>query len=109
MLNIGKLHQIKKLYWFLYPSKDIATDAYASPSLAAAVATSAEASGHGGATYFSKQFNCNVTFVSPNDIFCLLEQDGKYLKILSTNGELGWMIYPTNEPWTKGCIEEVKQ
>jgi hypothetical protein len=111
-MNVGKLFQVKKYFWLLYPSKDIA----------GAVAVAAVAGGAERCSQaWSKQFNCNVTFVSPNDIFCLLEQDGEYIKVLSTgvsidgklfkvlstNGELGWMIYP--EAWTKGCIEEVKQ
>ena len=79
--NIGKLYQVKKYYWFLYPTKDIAA--------------------------------CNlleqhaVSDISPNSIFCLLEKDGNFLKVLSTSGELGWMVCPSNED--KGCIEEVNQ
>ena len=47
--------------------------------------------------------------ISPNSIFCFLEEDGKFLKVLSTNGELGWIIYPKDEAWNKGCIEELTQ
>ena len=94
MFDKGKLYQVKKYFWYLYPSKETAADA------AAAVSATA---------YWSKEFNCNVTYISPNSIFCLLESNGKFLKVLTTNGEIGWMIYPKKQPWTKGCIEEVNQ
>ena len=100
--RIGKLYQIKQYFWMVYPSKDIANVAAAR----CAYATDTERL---AAAYCSRQLNCNVTYIPKNGIFCLLEQDENYLKILSTNGELGWIIYPKNEAWTKGCIEEVKQ
>ena len=100
---IGKLYQVKKLFWYLYPSKEIVlTAADEEPAawlVGAAVATA----------YLSKKYNGNIAYICPNDMFCLLEEDGKYLKVLTTTGELGWMIYPENENWAKGTIEEVKQ
>jgi hypothetical protein len=106
-MNVGKLYLVNRYFWYLYP-KDIAAKEESFghvQSVAAGFASSAAAL----TAVWSKKFNCKITFVSPNDIFCLLEQDGKLFKVLSTNGELGWMIYPTNEAWTKGCIEEVNQ
>ena len=100
--NTGKLYQIKQYFWLLYPSKDIAIAAAELYLAAAAVAA-------GAADYWSIYFNCNVTYISPKDIFCLIEKDGKYLKVLTTNGELGWIKYPQGQEWTKGCIEEVKE
>ena len=61
------------------------------------------------AAQLSERSKSNVTFVTPNDIFILLEEDGKFLKVLAPNGEMGWMKNPENEEWTKGCIEEVAQ
>ena len=59
--------------------------------------------------YWSNQLNCDVSFISPKTILFPIEIDGKFLKILSTTGEIGWMIYPENEEWTKGSFEEVKE
>jgi len=98
-MNIGKLYQVKEYFWLLFPSKEIAA---AEDDLAAA-ATAAVAD------YWSTYFKCNISYISPNSIFCFLEQDGRFCKILSTNGELGWIIYPKNKDWAKGCIEEVNQ
>jgi hypothetical protein len=87
-MNIGKLYQVKKLYWMLFPSKEIAT--VAEPL----------------AAYCSKKYNCNVSYISPKSIFVFLEQDEKVIKILTTNGELGWInLYG----WCKDDIEEVNQ
>ena len=98
-MQVGKLYQVKKLFWLLFPSKEI---------VATAVATAADGDAT-DADYWSKYFNCNVTYISPKDIFCLIEKDGKYLKVLTTNGELGWIIYDEDQDWTKGTIEEVNE
>jgi hypothetical protein len=95
-MNIGKLYQTKKFYWFLYPSKDKATTP-AAPGLAA---------DEEAAAAYSKRFNCNVSYISPNSVFVLLEQDGEFIKILTTNGEVGW-IYLAD--WCKDDIEEMNQ
>ena len=102
---IGKLYQIKKYYWLVYPSKETAAEAPASagPHPDATGAAAARAA------YWSKELNCNVTYIPENNIFCLLEQDEKFMKVLSSNGELGWMCYPKDQEWTKGCFEEVKE
>jgi hypothetical protein len=105
-MNIGKLYQVKEYYWLLYPSTDIAvavahadiTNPYTVPSCAA----------EGWSDYWSNQLNCNVSFIPQNSMFMLLEQTDKVCKILTTNGEIGWIIYPEDAEWTKGCIEEVK-
>ena len=107
-MEIGKLYQIKKYVWYLYPSKE--TAAHASRRHAAADALHSDPS---EAAYYSelwsKQFDCNVSYISENSIFCLIGNNGKLLKVLSANGELGWISYPQDEEWTKGCIEEVKE
>ena len=97
-MNVGKLYQAKEFYWMLFPSKDIASVA---PHIAAAVEQ------HHAAwltAYYSKEYNCNVSYISPKSIFCFLEQNEKFIKILSTNGELGWIHL---SDWWKEDIEEV--
>ena len=100
-MNVGKLYQAKEyFFWLLYPSKDIVAAAY--PAVAGASFTEAVAS----AAYYSRRFNCNISYIFPNSIFMLLEQDGYCCKILSTNGELGWINLAD---WCKADIEEVNQ
>ena len=99
---IGKLYQIKQYSWMLVPSKEHAH------ACTAAHGSHSNVHEHHVA-YWSKHLKCNINSVSLNDIFCLLEEDGDYLKVLSSNGEIGWMSYPKDQDWTKGCFEEVKQ
>jgi hypothetical protein len=102
-MKIGKLYQVKEFFWILYPSKDIAvaaTDATEGDA-AEGDATSADAA----AAYWSNRFKCNVSYIEPNSIFCLLEKDGECTKVLSTNGEIGWIILAD---WCKKDLEEVK-
>ena len=107
-MNVGKLYQVKKFYWMLYPLKDKAAAAVsaAATATAAGARTSAAAVAAAAAAYYSTYFNCNVSYISSGSIFVLLEQDGEFIKILSTNGEVGW-IYLTD--WCKDDIEEINQ
>jgi hypothetical protein len=97
-MKIGKLYQVKKYFWLLYPSKDIA--------VAEAPAAGPFAAADAAAAHYGKYLKCNVSYIEPNSIFCLLEQDGEYIKVLSTNGEVGWIILAD---WYKDDIEEVNQ
>jgi len=97
-MNVGKLYQTKNYYWLLSPSKEIEV-ASAAPRVSDATAAVAAAS-------YSKRFNCNVSYISPKSIFLLLEQDGEFIKILSANGEVGW-IYLNN--FYKDDIKEINQ
>ena len=107
-MNVGKLYQIKQYFWLLYPSKEIAApDEIGGLRLGGATRDRKDAVDW--SDYWSRKLNCNVTYIPENSIFFLLEEDGKFLKILSTNGEIGWIKYPTNEEWNKGSIEEVAQ
>ena len=100
-MKIGKLYEIKKEFWMLYPSKDIAA-----ALLFASLDTPRPVAASTTAAYYSKKYNCNVSYISPNSIFVFLEQDGYCCKILSTNGELGWINLAD---WCKADIEEVNQ
>ena len=108
-MNVGKLYQVKKYYWFLYPSKDIAVASVfrgGGGGYAAAASFVCALAAPDYAANYSKYFNCNVSYISPNSIFCLLEKDGEFIRILTTNGEVGW-IYLTD--WCKNDIKEVNQ
>jgi hypothetical protein len=105
-MNVGKLYQIKKYFWFLYPSKDIAAIVEAAVATDVPVVDTAAAYAARLSAHWSKHFNCKVSYIGPNSIFMLLEQDEKYCKILSTNGEVGWIILA---PWCENDIEEVNQ
>ena len=97
-MKIGKLYQAKKYYWFLYPSKDIA---------AATVAFGPATAHRPGAKWWSSYYKCNVSYLEPKSVFCLIEQDGELYKILTDDGILGWIYIPQQR--LMYVIEEVNQ
>jgi hypothetical protein len=98
-MNIGSLYTVKKYYWLLFPAKKTACTPPPPAALATPAAWAADR-----VAYYSKRFKCNVSYISPS-IFCPLEKDGIYCKVLTANGEVGW-IYLAD--WCKDDIEEVK-
>jgi len=97
-MEVGKLYQTKELYWFLFPSLETAH------SQAPAADASADYADN-IAVYWSYELDCTVSYIIPS-MFVLLEQDKEYCRVLTTNGELGWIIL---DGWCKDDIEEVKQ
>jgi hypothetical protein len=102
-MNVGKLYQVKKFYWMLYPSKDVAAhaDAHTAGALSSDASIAAAA-----AAYYGPYFNCIVSYISSGSIFVFLEQDGKCCKVLSDEGNIGW-IYLAE--LYKNYIEEMNQ
>jgi hypothetical protein len=110
--KIGGLYQIKKFDWMIYPSRDIADKAHhLSRHDGAAVATFNR---RYDTEKWKKRLGCNVSSISANTIFLLLEVGQErscrayYRKILTNDGQVGWIIYQENEEWIEGSIEEVK-
>jgi hypothetical protein len=84
-MNIGSLYTVKKYFWLIFPTKEIATAAAptAAPLLGYAAAVIA-------AAYWSKQYNCEVTYFSPESFIVFLQEDGKLKKVLTSDGRIGW-------------------
>ena len=87
-MNVGNLYLVKKYFWLLFPTKETA----------AAVAAAAEAD------YWSKHSNCEVTYFSPDSIVVFLEEKGKYKKVLTSEGRIGWTWFTENLNY---CFEEI--
>jgi hypothetical protein len=87
-MKVGKLYQIKKKYWLLYPSGELATSC-------AAVTSEHYVESH--VIYWSERLKCNVSYVCPGTLFLLLEKkDFEYgcgCKILAADGQIGWLFY----------------
>jgi len=106
-LKIKALYEIKGFFWLLYSeysflkTMDVGRFVHASGD---------EEYTRMRAVQHSKHFKCNVSYVSPNSIFMLLDRDGVFLKILSADGQVGWIAYPEDEPWVRQnkYIVEVK-
>jgi hypothetical protein len=110
-MKIGSLYQTHELYFLLYPSMETAVTA-AESGASYRVAVEAEegempyAIAGAVAASLSKRLKCAVKYIAPNSIFCCLEQKDEFIKILTTNGELGWIC---NFGWCMDYIEEVIQ
>ena len=85
-LQIGKMYCVKKLFWLLYPMKELAYDVGVTVAVERRVGVAYEA-----AKLFSERYSCNVDVVEPNTCFVLLEQDKVYFKVLDSNGNIGWI------------------
>lgn len=96
-MNVGSLYAVKEYHWLLFPTREIAADALALADADRAVASLA--------AYWSKQFNCNVTYFSPDSYIVLLEEDGIYKKVLTSEGLIGWTWIDESY---NDCFEEVK-
>ena len=102
MMENGKLYQTKDLYWFLYPSKDIATAADRQGACNALYARIAAAS---NVDFWGRKLNCNISFIYPKSMFMLLEQDIRHCKVLTAERNIGWICLAE---WCSNDIEEVK-
>ena len=80
-LQIGKMYLVKDLFWFLYPTKDLADGAVAGKRTTA----------YEDAEWYSEYYSCNVVVGEENTCFVLLEQDNIYFKLLNSNGNIGWI------------------
>ena len=100
-MNIGSLYQVKERFWLLFPTKETADlDGFG------------HTSGYGNnehaawcAARYSRKYNCNVTWFSPESFVVFIEEDGKLKKFLTSEGLIGWI--QLNKAWL-GCFEEVK-
>ena len=100
-MNIGSLYLVKKWHWLLFASKETAV------LLGAEGVDYGE--GHGNvaftASYWSKRYDCEVTYFSPDSIVVFLEEDGEYKKVITSDGKIGWICFVEDY---NDCFEEVK-
>ena len=96
-MNIGSLYRVKKGYWMFLSRKESAS------ALADAV----------GAAYYSQEFKENkenVTYFSPESYIVFLEEDGKFKKVLTSEGLIGWTWFTVHfNDYFNDYFEEVKQ
>ena len=101
-MNIGSLYQVKKYFWLLFPTKKIISSA-PPPTAAAALVSASRAAA--AAAWYSRKYNCNVTYFSHDTFVVCLEEDGKFKKVLTSEGLIGWTWFGEEH---NDCFEEVK-
>jgi len=94
----GKLYRIhEEFYWLVFPTLEMAL--------------MAEGPEHTGghalnqASFYGQRLKCHVQILEPEDIFCCLEQHGATIKLLSANGEVGWIYFPPENAWKDSITE----
>ena len=88
-MEVGNLYKTKEFYWLLYRSEDEIDIAIS------AVSTTST-------RYWS--MTCKASYIPPNSLFVLLEQKEKHCKVLTAEGNIGWICLAD---WCKYDIEEV--
>ena len=102
-MNIGSLYLVKKWHWLLFASKEIASRSLRLAGDLGSATTSSNAAAK--VAYWSKRYDCEVTYFSLDSIVVLLEEDGELKRVLTSDGKIGWIW--VNENYNDS-FEEVK-
>lgn len=92
-MEVGKLYKTKQFYWMLYRSEDDAD-----------ISRCAVEGANAALAQFWSARRQNLPCIPPNSLFVVLEQKWKRCKVLSVEGNVGW-IYLAD--WYRDDIEEV--
>lgn len=104
----GKLFKINEYFWLLFPTKETAAARPLPRAGHAADAAFADsASAVGWASYWSKQLDCTVSFISEGDTIMIVEVFDIQVKVINQEGKGGWINFPADKPWNKGTITEI--
>ena len=88
-MEAGKLYQIKEYFWLLYPTLEVASKGLAVNASFESYRTHARMESE----LWSQKFKCDVSFIEPQTMFVLLNNEAPLLKkILTTDGQLGWIV-----------------
>ena len=101
-MNIGSLYQVKERFWVLFPTKEAVARTDARHG---GCGTNNDKNADWYAAEYSRAYNCNVNWFSPDTFVVFLEEDGKFKKVLTSKGLIGWI--QVDETWL-GFFEEVK-
>ena len=84
-MKIGSLYTVKKCFWLLFPSKEIA----AAKAFVTMIRPPPSAT---DVAYWSKRYNCEVIYFPLDSIVVFLEEDGEFKKFLTSDGRIGWTL-----------------
>lgn len=101
-MNIGSLYQVSWGFWLLFPTKEFISTVIEDTSHAVSVHALGAAD---YAVWYSRKYNCNVSWSSPDSFIVFLEEDGDYKKVLTSKGLIGWTWFDEEH---NECFEEVK-
>ena len=104
-MNIGSLYQVKKWFWLLFPTKEIVISTVVEDARDVVSVHALGAADY--AVWYSRKYNCNVTWFRPESFVVCLEEDGKFKKFLTSEGLIGWTRIGEHESYNES-FEEVK-
>ena len=104
-MNIGSLYQVKKYSWLLFPTKE--TTAILGDYHSSGFADTDNEGAAWCAAKYSRAYNLNVTWFSPESFVVFLEEDGMLKKFLTSEGLIGWTWVGEYEIYNES-FEEVK-
>ena len=101
-MKIGSLYTVKKFCWLLFPTKKTAASRplHRRPAAGGPAHCPTDAA----AAYWSRAYNCEVTYFSPESFIVFLEEDKKLNRVLTGDGRIGWIWF--NEDYIS-CFEEI--
>ena len=102
-MNIGPLYQVKKYFWLLFPIKEIVISTVVEDARDVVSVHALGAADY--AAWYSRKYNCNVTWFRPESPVVCPEEDGDYKKFLTSEGLIGWTWVDENY---NDYFEEVK-
>ena len=93
-MNIGNLYKVKKYFWLLFSTKETAAaHARLRTVDCAEGATAPTSDAAADAAWYSKFYNCEVTYFSLDSIVVFLEEDEKFKRVLTSDGKIGWIWF----------------
>ena len=97
-MEVGKLYKVLNHWWALYPTIRALRECGHSTIVRSGVddtqqVASPEVRANSWARYWSRALVCEVGYITQGDlIVCLEEVDSWYVKILTPNGKMGWIL-----------------
>jgi hypothetical protein len=91
-MNTGSLYQVSWGFWLLFPTKEIISTIIKDECYADVHGNALAAADY--AAWYNRQYNCNVSsWFSPDSLLVCLEEDGKFKKLLTSEGLIGWIRF----------------
>lgn len=103
-MNIGSLYKVKNYNWLLFPSKEIATTLSTNPTFDEETSTVNSAIIDYEIAVLSTSYDYEATSVSPESLIVLLEEEGKFKKVMTVNGNFGWIWFTEG---FNSCFQEM--
>ncbi len=105
-MKVGKLYQVTKYFWMVFPSKELIHKAIHKAVHITSLTFPYEVEVQITVQYYNNRLNWKVSYIPPADVFVLLQRGVECHKILTANGEIGWIWISKSDSF---LVEEIKQ